>query len=189
MLAHYHGQIWNASEIGRSLGLTDKTVRRYLDILTATYMVRQVYPWHENIVKRQVKSPKIYLRDSGLLHSLLSIPNKSVLWGHPKIGASWEGFMLEQILRMVTTGDAYFWATHSGAEIDLLVMAGGKRYGIEFKRSEQPTLTKSMQAAKQDLALEKIWVVYPGPNSYQLEKEVAVVSSDNLPEIISVLGG
>ena len=127
MLAHYHGQIWNASALGRALGLSDKTVRHYLDLLTETYMVRQIQPWHENIAKRQVKSPKIYLRDSGIFHSLIVLPDKQTLWSHPKVGASWEGFMLEQTLRIIGPIDAYFWATHSGAEIDLLLMAKGRR--------------------------------------------------------------
>ncbi len=187
MLAHYHGQIWNASELGRALGLTDKTVRHYLDILTETYMVRQLQPWYENIGKRQVKSPKIYLHDSGLFHSLMSIPDSKTLWSHPKIGASWEGFMLEQILRNISSPEVYFWATHSGAEIDLVVMKGGKRYGIEFKWSEKPSLTKSIHTVKQDIAPEKIWVIYPGKHTYKIDRQVIVVSSDNISEIVSVL--
>ena len=187
MLAHYHGQIWNASELGRSLGLTDKTVRHYLDILTETYMVRQLQPWYENIAKRQVKSPKIYLRDSGLFHSLMSIPDRKTLWAHPKIGASWEGFMLEQTLRRIPSPDVYFWATHGGAEIDLVVMAKGKRYGIEFKWSERPALTKSIHTVKQDISPEKIWIISPVKHTYEIDKQVMVVSSDNLSEIASVL--
>ncbi len=187
MLAHYHGQIWNASELGRALGLTDKTVRHYLDILTETYMVRQLQPWYKNISKRQVKAQKIYLRDSGLFHSLMSIPDRKTLWAHPKIGASWEGFMLEQTLRRIAPLEVFFWATHGGAEIDLVVMAKGKRYGIEFKWSEKPILTKSMRAVKQDLSPEKIWVVYPGRHTYEIDKQVLAVSSNDLSEIVSVL--
>lgn len=187
MLAHYHDQIWNASELGRALGLTDKTVRHYLDILTETYMIRQVQPWYENIAKRQVKSPKIYLRDSGLFHSLMSIPDRKTLWAHPKIGSSWEGFMLEQIVRRIPSLEIYFWATHSGAEIDLVVMAKGKRYGIEFKWSEKPSLTRSIHVVKQDLSPEKIWVIYPGKYTYEIDKQVMVVSSHNLSEIVSTL--
>ena len=188
MLAHYHGQIWNASELGRALGLTDKTVRHYLDILTETYMVRQLQPWYVNIAKRQVRSPKIYIRDSGIFHSLLSITDKKTLWSHPKIGASWEGFMLEQILRRIGKFDVYFWATYSGAEVDLILIAKGKKYGVEFKWNEQPYLTKSMQSAKHDLVLEKLWVVYPGKRAYKIDNQVIAVPSVDLSEILSVLG-
>lgn len=187
MLAHYHGQIWNASELGRALGLTDKTVRHYLDILTETFMVRQLQPWYINIGKRQVRSPKIYMRDSGIFHSLVSITDKKTLWSHPKVGASWEGFMLEQILRRTGKTDVYFWATYSGAEVDLIIIAKGKKYGVEFKWNEQPYLTKSMQSAKHDLVLEKLWVVYPGKRTYKIDNQVIVVPSADLSEILSVL--
>ncbi|MCL5674940.1 MAG: ATP-binding protein [Candidatus Omnitrophica bacterium] len=184
MLAHYHGQIWNASELAQALGLSGKTVRNYLDILTQTYMVRQLQPWYENIHKRQVKSPKIYLRDSGIFHTLMSIPEKQILWSHPKIGASWEGFMLEQILKTFPSQNIYFWSSHSGAEIDLVIMSGGKRYGIEFKWNEAPTITRSMQISMHDLNLEKIWVIYPGKNIYPVHKKITVVSATKILQII-----
>ncbi|MFW8600416.1 ATP-binding protein [Desulfobacterota bacterium M19] len=174
MLAHFHGQTWNASELGRSMGLNDKTVRSYLDILTATFMIRQLQPWHENLRKRQVKAPKIYFRDSGLLHSLLHIPNYHNLTGNPRLGASWEGFALEQVLQAVQPSDAYFWSTYSGAEIDLFYIKNGKRYGIEFKFNEAPKLTKSMHIAVQDLALDYLWVVYPGENEYPVTDKITV---------------
>ena len=175
MLAHLHGQTWNASELGRSMGLSDKTVRNYLDILSGTYMVRQLLPWHENLKKRQVKAPKIYLRDSGLLHSLLNLTDLHELLGHPRLGASWEGFALEQVLRILELSDAYFWATHSGAEVDLFFFSGGKRYGMEFKFSEAPKVTKSMHSAMADLDLQHLWVVYPGFNTYPVQENITML--------------
>ncbi len=174
MLAHYHGQTWNASELGRSMGLSDKTVRSYLDILSGTFMVRQLQPWFENLGKRQVKSPKIYLRDSGLLHSLLDIPTHHTLLGHPKIGASWEGYVIEQVLQIVRPTEAYFWATHSGAEIDLVFHHQGKKYGVEVKFSEAPKITASMRTALTDLGLEHLWVIYPGQHTYPVDERIGV---------------
>ncbi len=174
MLAHYHGQTWNASELGRSLGLSDKTVRSYLDILTGTYMVRQLQPWAANLGKRQVKSPKIYLRDSGILHRLLSLPDWQALIGHPKIGASWEGYVLEQAVQLLRLPEAYFWATHSGAEIDLLFFQRGKAFGIEIKFSETPTITRSMRSAIDELKLSHLWVIYPGEHSYPVTEQITV---------------
>jgi len=174
MLAHFHGQTWNASEFARSMGVSDKTVRSYLDILTATFMVRQLQPWHENLRKRQVKSPKIYLRDSGLLHSLLNIPDYHSLTGNPRLGASWEGFALEQVLQIIRPTEAYFWATHSGAELDLLFFREGKRYGVEFKFNEAPGITKSMHIAVRDLSLDYLWVVYPGKEEYPVTDKIMV---------------
>ena len=162
MLAHYHGQTWNAAELGRSMGLSDKTVRSYLDILTGTFMIRQLQPWFENLGKRQVKSPKIYFRDTGLLHSLLDIPDKHSLLGHPKVGASWEGFALEQALQILHPNAVYFWGTHAGAELDLVFQFQGKRYGMEIKFNEAPSLTPSMRIATSELALDHLWIVYPG---------------------------
>ena len=173
MLAHYHGQTWNASELGRSLNLSDKTVRSYLDILTGTFMVRQLQPWYENLGKRQVKAPKIYLRDSGLLHALLNLPDSRTLHSYPRVGASWEGFALEQILGLINPSQAFFWATHSGAEIDLFFIHRGRRYGIECKFSETPKITKSMNQALESLNLTRLWVVYPGENSYPLSKQIS----------------
>jgi predicted AAA+ superfamily ATPase len=175
MLAHYHGQLWNASEVSRSLGEAHTTVKRHLDILTGTLMVRQLQPWHENLGKRQVKSPKVYIRDSGLLHALLGIPSFSALEGHPKLGASWEGFAVEEVVRAVGERNAFFWATQAGAELDLLVMTGGRRYGVEIKYADAPALTKSMRIALADLALDRLLVVYPGDVSYQLDERTFVI--------------
>ena len=174
MLAHYHGQVWNASELARSMGLSDKTVRTYLDILTGTFVVRQLQPWHENIGKRQVKAPKIYLRDSGLLHGLLGLPDWHSLMGYPRLGASWEGFVLEQVLRIVAPTDAYFWATHSGAEIDLLFIYHGRRYGVEVKFSEAPKIGRSQHTAVDNLNLDYLWVVYPGQQAYPVDDKITV---------------
>ena len=189
MLAHLHGQTWNASELGRSMGLTDKTVRSYLDILTGTYMVRQLQPWHENIGKRQVKAPKIFLRDSGLLHSLLNINDRSALLGHPRLGASWEGFALEQVLNLVRPEQAWFWATHAGSELDLLIFAGGKQYGVECKFNEAPKDTKSMHSALADLDLVHLWVVYPGPHSYPAHERITVLPLADVGSLAAKLGG
>jgi predicted AAA+ superfamily ATPase len=175
MLAHLHGQTWNASDLGRSMGLSDKTVRSYLDILTGTYMIRQLQPWHENLKKRQVKTPKVYLRDSGLLHSLLNIPGMGELWGHPRLGASWEGFTLEQVLSVLRTNEAYFWATQGGAELDLLFFAGGRRFGVECKFNEAPKVTKSMHSALADLSLTHLWVIYPGTVRYPAHEKITML--------------
>ena len=174
MLAHYHGQTWNASELARSMGVSDKTVRSYLDILTATFMVRQLQPWHENIGKRQVKAPKVYFRDSGLLHSLLDLTDERSLLGHPKVGASWEGFALEQVLQAAHPAAAYVWATHGGAEVDLFFLQRGRRLGVEVKFSEAPRITPSMRAALEDLRLDHLWVVYPGQHIYSVHEKITV---------------
>ena len=183
MLAHGHGQVWNASALGRALGLTDKTVKGYLDDLTQTYMVRQLQPWFENLAKRQVKSPKIYLRDSGILHHLLSLADNTALSGHPAVGASWEGFALEQVLRLTGTRDAYFWSTQSGAELDLLVFENGQRIGYEFKYSETPTVTRSMRIAMQDLRLDQLWVIYPGDVRVRLANGIEACGLSTLQTI------
>jgi predicted AAA+ superfamily ATPase len=180
MLAHYHGQVWNASELARSMSVSDKTARAYLDILTGTYMVRQLQPWFENIGKRQVKSPKIYLRDTGLLHSLLGLVDLYSLAGHPKVGASWEGFVIEQVHQAVRPAEMYFWATHGGAELDLFMLLNGRRIGVEVKYSEAPRLTPSMRSAIQVLRLERLWVVYPGEQRYPIHDQVMVVPVDDL---------
>lgn len=176
MLAHYHGQIWNASELARAMGLTDKTVRAYLDILTGTFMVRQLQPWYANVGKRQVKSPKIYLRDSGLLHSLLDLPDQHSLLAHPRVGASWEGFALEQVLQAVGPSQAYFWATHSGAELDLFFIQRGRQFGVEAKFNEAPSPTPSMRSAVADLNLAHLWIVHPGPHSYPVSDKVSALA-------------
>jgi predicted AAA+ superfamily ATPase len=183
MTAHFHGQVWNAAEFARSLGSAENTARRYLDILAGAYMLRILPPWFENLGKRQVKAPKIYLRDSGILHSLLQIADLHAIQGHPKLGASWEGFALEQLLTLLDTRDAYFWATHSGAELDLLVFRGGKRYGFEFKYADAPAMTRSMHIALEDLRLDRLWVIHPGEKSWPAHEKVTV---SPLSEIASV---
>lgn len=175
MLAHYHGQVWNASELARSMGVREPTVRHYLDILSGLYLVRQLQPWHENMRKRQVKAPKIYFRDSGLLHALLDISMERDLQIHPKIGASWEGFIIEEILKVLSPEQAYFWATHQGAELDLLLFLRGKRYGVEVKRADAPRVTPSMRNALADLKLEKLLVFYPGDTAYDLDRRIRVL--------------
>ncbi len=175
MLAHYHGQIWNASELGRAMGFSDKTMRGYLDILSGTFMIRQLMPWHENLSKRQVKAPKIYFRDSGILHQLLSLTDFHALNGHPRVGASWEGFALEQTLNVLETKQVYFWSTYSGAEIDLFFLHSGRRYGVEFKYSETPVVTKSMRSALDTLKLDHLWVVYPGTAKYPVHEKITVL--------------
>lgn len=175
MLAHYHGQIWNASELGRALGFSDKTMRSYLDILSGTFMIRQLMPWYENLGKRQVKAPKIYFRDSGILHQLLSLSDFNDLNGHPRVGASWEGFALEQTLTFVKTNQVYFWSTYSGAQLDLFFLHGGRRYGVEFKYSETPQVTKSMHSAFDTLKLDHLWIVYPGTATYPVHKKMTVL--------------
>lgn len=175
MLAHYHAQIWNGAELARALAVSESTVRRYLDLLTGVFMLRQLPPWFENLGKRQVKSPKVYVRDSGLLHALLGISDRRSLELHPKVGASWEGFALEEVLKVHRPDDAYFWATHQGAELDLLMFKRGRRIGVECKRADAPTLTPSMRIALEDLKLDRLLVVYPGARSYRLAAEVDVV--------------
>ena len=175
MLAHYHGQIWNAADPARSLGVNESTVRRYLDLLEGVFMVRQLPAWHENLKKRQVKSPKIYFRDSGLLHQLLGIRTPADLLTHPKCGASWEGYVIEEVLTHVQPDETYFWATHAGAEIDLLLFKNGRRIGVEVKRADAPRLTPSMRTALADLHLDRLQVVYPGEMRYQLAEKVEVL--------------
>lgn len=175
MLAHYHGQTWNGAELARSMGISESSVRRYLDYLTQTFMVRQLQPWHENLGKRQVKSPKIYFRDSGLLHQLLGIAGTSQLVTHPRVGASWEGFALEQVLRVAKPQQAYFWSTHDGAELDLLMIHGQARVGVEFKYADVPTVTRSMHIALQDLKLDRLYVVYPGGRRFPMGERIEAV--------------
>lgn len=180
MLAHYHGQIFNASEIARSLGISEITVKRYLDVLSGVFMIRQLQPWFANIKKRQVKAPKIYFYDTGILHTLLGIRTMEDLLAHPKHGASWEGFVIEEAIRAVGPDDVYYWATHQGAEIDLVFTKGGKMYGIEVKRADAPTMTPSMRIALEDLKLERIAVIYPGNKRYSLHKKIDVVPFETI---------
>lgn len=175
MLAHYHAQVWNGSELARALAISEPTVRRYLDLLSGVFMIRQLPPWHENLSKRQLKSPKIYVRDSGLLHTLLDINSEHDLEYHPKVGASWEGYAIEEILKAVKPDAAYYWATHQGAELDLLLFKNGLRVGVECKRKDAPTMTPSMRIALEDLKLDRLIVVYPGSQGYPLHPKVDVV--------------
>ncbi len=175
MTAHYHGQTWNAAELARALAVNESTVRRYLDLMTGVFMVRQLPPWFENLGKRQVKAPKVYVRDSGLLHALLGIGDHRELELHPKVGASWEGYAVEEVLKALQPDDAYYWATHHGAEIDLVLFKGGRRIGVECKRTDAPTLTPSMRTALTDLKLDELHVVYPGAQRYPLADKVTVV--------------
>jgi hypothetical protein len=174
MLAHYHGQTWNASAIGAAMGLSDKTVRSYLDILTGTFMVRQLQPWHENVGKRQVKAPKVFLRDSGLLHSLLEITDRRALLAHPRAGASFEGFAIEQVLHAVAPTQAFFWGAHGGADLDLFFTRAGRRHGVEVKLSEAPSPTRSMRTAIECLSLDHLWVIYPGEHAYPVDGKITV---------------
>jgi predicted AAA+ superfamily ATPase len=178
MLAHYHGQIWNASEFGRSFGVADTTIRHYLDVMTGALVVRQLQPWHANITKRQVKAPKVYLADSGLLHALLNLKSPGDVEGHPKLGASWEGFVIQQIIWHLDARpeECFFWATHSGAELDLLVVRGNKRFGFEIKLTSSPRPTPSMKSAIADLNLSKLDVIYAGDKTFQLDKTIRAVA-------------
>ena len=176
LLAHRHGQTWNASEIGRAMSLTDKTVRRYLDLLTGTFMVRQLQPWFENIDKRQVKAPKIYLRDTGLLHTLLEIQDDTVLHAHPAVAASWRGFVIEQILNSLKPANAWFWAAHGGGELDLLVFVNGLRIGFEVKLSEAPDISRSTRKVVDLLSLDHLFVVCPSRTGNPVDTRISVLS-------------
>lgn len=175
MLAHYHGQTWNAADPARSLGVSEPTVRRYLDILTGVFMMRQLQPWHANLKKRQVKSPKIYFRDTGLLHQLIGIRSEKELLNHPKSGASWEGYVIEEVIKAIEPDEIYYWATHNGAEIDLVIIKNGRMLGVECKRMDAPGLSPSIRTALEDLKLEQIAIVYPGTKRYSLSNTVKVI--------------
>jgi predicted AAA+ superfamily ATPase len=175
MVAHYHGQTWNAAELARALAVNESTVRRYLDLMSAVFMVRQIPSWFENLGKRQVKAPKVYVRDSGLLHALLGVGNQRDLEGHPKVGASWEGYAVEEVLKHLRPDETYYWKTHNGAELDLLLFKDGRRIGVECKRADAPVLTPSMRIALSDLQLDRLYVLYPGEKGYSLGKKVEVV--------------
>ena len=181
MLAHWHGQTWNASKLGRAMSLTDKTVRSYLDLLTGTYMVRQLHPWFENVAKRQVKAPKVYFRDTGLLHALLDARDDGALFASPHVGASWEGFVIEQILRAVRPSNAWFWAAHGGGELDLLVFDRGRRIGFEVKFNEAPDVTRTMRDVVRLLSLDHLFVVCPGRDAYPVDARISVLSIRDVP--------
>lgn len=178
MLAHFHGQVWNSSEFARSFGVADTTVRNYLDLLTSAMVVRQLPPWHENISKRQIKSPKVYITDSGTLHTLLNLRSFRDIEGHPKVGASWEGFVLEQIIHRLGARkeDCFFWATHSGAELDLLIVRGRIRLGFEIKRTTSPRLTPSMRSALSDLKLNRLDVFHAGEETFQIGQGIRAIA-------------
>jgi len=182
MLAHYHGQTWNASEFARSFGVADTTMRGYLDRLTAALVVQQLHPWHENISKRQVRAPKVYVADSGLLHVLLNMRSQSDIESHPKVGASWEGFVIEQIRRHLKAerDEVFFWATHAGAELDMLVIRGRTRLGFEVKRTTSPRVTPSMKHAVHDLKLRRLDVVHSGDTTFPLAQRIRAVSLSRL---------
>lgn len=182
MLAHWHGQVWNAAEFARSLGTAEATARRYLDLLSDLYLVRQLQPWFANIAKRQVKSPKVYVRDSGLLHALLGIDGRSALLTNPRVGASWEGWVIESILATIRPDTASFWATHQGAELDLFLIHRGRRVGVEVKRSDAPTITPSIRHALIDLELDRVLVIHPGSKPYRLSEQIDVVPASVLDD-------
>lgn len=175
VLAHYHGQIWNVAEAARTLTIGETTARRYMDLLQDLFMVRQLQPWYSNISKRQVKSPKVYFRDTGLLHYLLGIKSEDELNLHPKLGASWEGYVIEEVIKFTRPHEVYFWGTHSGAELDLLLIKDNKRIGVECKRMDAPKPTPSMRTAMVDLELDKLVVIYPGSQSYTLAEGINVL--------------
>jgi predicted AAA+ superfamily ATPase len=174
MLAHYHGQIWNGSEIAASLGVSHHTARAYLDALEQTFMVRRILPWHANLGKRLVKSPKLYFRDTGLLHALLGIHDPVQLLTHPKLGASWEGFVIDELIKSERPDEIWFYAVHSGSELDLVMNKAGRRIGVEVKRADAPTITRSMQIARMDLHLHELWIIYPGTRTYSPAEGVII---------------
>ena len=187
MLAHYHGQTWNSADFARSFGVSDKTVRHYLDVLEAALLVRLLPPWHANVRKRQVKAPKVYIRDTGLLHTLLGLRDARELQRHPKVGASWEGFILQQIVERVDAhpDECFFWGTHTGAEIDLLWVRGRRRWGFEIKRTSTPSITRSLRTAIDVLELQRAYVVHAGPTTFPLARNVTALAATKLLEDLS----
>jgi uncharacterized protein len=185
MLAHYHGQLWNGAELARAFGVSATTVRRYLDLLTSTLVLRQIQPWFENVSKRQVRAPKVYVADAGILHALLGVETRHQLHGHPKVGASWEGFVISQLVSRfeLQRNEVYFWATHAGAEIDLMVMRRGRRTGFEIKRTTAPAVTRSISIASADLRLDRIYVVHAGAGSFQLAEGVEAIDLASLDRV------
>ena len=182
MVAHFHGQTWNAAEFARALGTVESTARRYLDLLSGAYMVRQLQPWFVNIKKRQRKAPKLYLRDTGLLHTLLELEDQRALLSSPRVGASWEGFCIEEIIAALGDDNVYYWAAHSGAEVDLLVTRGGRTFGFEFKYTDTPKTTRSMHTAIRDLGLTRLFVIYPGTRVIELAKQIEARPLSPLPD-------
>ena len=191
MLAHWHGQIWNGAEFARAFGVSHATVRRYLDLLTSVFVVRQLQPWFENISKRQVRSPKVYIGDSGILHALLGLTTRNDIVSHPKVGASWEGFVIQQIVHLLRAPaeQCFHWSTHTGAKLDLLVMDGARRYGFEVKRSEAPKLTRSMRSALETLNLDRFDVVHAGAERYRLADGVRALPAADLADTLAPLPG
>lgn len=189
MIAHYHGQVWNGAELARAFGVSGVTVRRYLDLLTSALVLRQLPPWFENLGKRQVKSPKVYVADSGLLHTLLGLTGRDDVEGHPKIGASWEGFVLREVVERLGARpeEVFFWATHAGAELDLLIVRGRRRLGFELKRTAAPRMTPSIRTARDDLQLERVDVVYPGEHTFPLADRVRALALPRLYEDLEPL--
>jgi predicted AAA+ superfamily ATPase len=189
MLAHWQGQTWNASEFARSFGVADTTVRRYLDALTSALVVRQLLPWHANVRKRQVKSPKVFVADSGILHSLLNLPQRADIEGHPKAGASWEGFVVEQLIAHLQAEpeECFFWATHAGAELDLLIVRGSERRGFEIKRTSSPKVTPSMRTALTDLELTSLELIHAGEHSFDMQERLRAVSISRLIKDVAPL--
>lgn len=189
MIAHYHGRVWNAAEFARALGAGRATARRYLDLLAAAQVVRVLPPWHENLKKRQIRAPKVYVRDTGLLHALLLLPNRDQLTGHPKVGASFEGFAINQLVSCLALTNAHFWGTQGGAELDLLITAGGRRYGFEVKYGDAPGSTRSMRIALDDLKLDHLWIVYPGDEPYDIDDRISVLPVGDIPSLGEGLTG
>ena len=191
MIAHWHGQVWNGAEFGRAFGVSHTTVQRYLDLLTSVFVVKQLQPWHENIAKRQVRSPKVYVSDSGILHSLLGLTSRQALVSHPKVGASWEGFAIAQIIQLLNArpNQCFHWSTHSGAELDLLIVAGNRRYGFEIKRAEAPKLTASMRSAFTTLGLDRLDVVHAGTQRYRLARGIRALPAEELSQTLKSLRG
>jgi len=191
MVAHYHGQVWNGAELARAFGMSEPTVRRYLDLLTSALVLRQLPPWYESLGKRQVKSPKVYVTDSGLLHTLLNAETYEDVTSHPKVGASWEGFVLGELLVRLGARleECYFWATHAGAELDLLIVRGRRRLGFEIKRTETPRLTPSVRTALSDLKLDRVDVIHAGEHTFPLAEKVRAVALGRLYEDVLPLEG
>ena len=189
MLAHWHGQVWNGAEFGRAFGIAHTTVRRYLDLLTSVFVIRQLQPWHENIRKRQVRSPKVYVADTGILHALLGLSTREEVLSHPKVGASWEGFAVGQIIQLLAASpeQCFHWSTHAGAELDLLVVAGNQRYGFEVKRSEAPRSTSSMRSAFETLNLDRLDVVHAGTQSYAIAPKIRALPAAHLASVLRPL--